>query len=48
MFIAKDILIKNKDLLMKITNKLKEQHILFNSNVQEIRKTVKVTEAGRL
>ncbi len=48
MFIAKDILIKNKDLLMKITNKLKEQHILFNSDVQEIRKTVKVTEAGRL
>ena len=33
---------------IRFTNKLKEQHILFNSDGQEIRKTVKVTEAGRL
>lgn len=48
MFITKDILIKNKDLLMGITNKLKEKHILLHSDIKEIRKSVKVTEAGRL
>ena len=45
MFIAKDILIKNKDLLMKITQALKEKYILLNSDIKKIRNSVKITNS---
>ena len=45
MFQAKDILLKNKDFVLKLTEKLKNKKYLLYSDVQEVRNTVQVTPA---
>jgi len=46
LFIARDILIKNKDLLMKITEKLKAKHTFLYSDMAQIRDSVKITKVA--
>ena len=45
MFQAKDILLKNKDFVLKLTEKLKNKKNLLYSDIQEVRNTVQVTPA---
>ena len=45
MFLARDIILKNKDFLLKMTEILKEKHMLLYSDIKEIRNSVKVTPA---
>ncbi len=42
MFIARDILIKNKDFLMELKEKLEKKHILLYSDIKEIRNSTKI------
>ena len=42
MFIAKEILLKNKDFLMALTKTLKDKHILLYSDIQKIRSTFEI------
>ena len=47
LFMARDILIKNKDFLFKIAESLKEKKNLLYSDVQAIRESVKVEEVSQ-
>lgn len=42
MFIAKDILLKNKDFLFKLAEELKEKKVIFHSDIKRIKETVNV------
>lgn len=44
MFLAKEMLMKNKELVMKIYEQLKEKKVLLYSEVQKIRESVTITE----
>ncbi|MCQ2555547.1 MAG: AAA family ATPase [Clostridia bacterium] len=44
MFLVRDILIKNRDFLMKVYERLKEKKYLLSSDIENIRSTVNVTE----
>lgn len=43
MFIAKDILLKNKDFLMKVRDELIEKHNLLYSDIKRIRESCQIT-----
>lgn len=44
MFIARDILIKNKEFVFKIAEKLKDKHVLLFSDVRKIREQVQIID----
>ena len=43
MFVARDILLKNKDFLMQLAEKLREKKTLLYSDIQNIKKNVQIT-----
>ena len=42
MFIVKEILIKNKEFLMKLRDELKAKHVLLYSDIQRIKNTIQI------
>ncbi len=48
LFQARDILLKNKDFLMKLTEELKNKGVLLHSDIQRIRESVNIKEFGEI